>query len=125
MKIKLHYAPLILTKDIECFEFNNYTKLFEFIDDKLGGDEFTSDKVILINIENEILVTDNISFNEGLVEDFIRFMCYDFDIDEDVIDIVNIYFQEYYSYEEAYQVAITMKEENALCYKRIFPLSKN
>jgi hypothetical protein len=124
MKIKLHYAPLILKKDIECFEFKSTIEVDRFIYKMIYDGPYMPNKVILINIDNEILITDNMH-SDPIIENFIEFMCYNDYMDEDAIPYMNIYLQEYYSYEEAYEVALSMKEENPLCYKTNFKLSKN
>lgn len=120
MIIRLHYAPLILTKDIQYYEFETLEDVKKFILENVCSTKIIVDKVVLINIDDEIFITDNFTWDYPL-QNFVEFLCDMYD----AMPFINIYLQEYYSYEEAYEVALTMKEENPMCYKRNIPLSKN
>lgn len=124
MIIRLHYAPLIESVNIKYYEFKTFYDLLKFVKKNVLSNEIIVDKVVLINIDNEILVTDNFNCDCN-IEGFIFSMSYDDEIDEDVVPFINVYLQEYYSYEEAYKVALLMKEDNPMCYKKEIPFSKN
>lgn len=66
------------------------------------------DIVYLIAIGDEILVTDNVTDID--MEIFWHLF--------NIVDSDEIHVQEYESYEEAYKVALEMKEESPLCYKK-------
>jgi hypothetical protein len=102
---KLHYAELNLEGDIPCFEFKTIQKLIKFIDEKTFN-PINRNKVYLFVTEeqNHIFVTDK---NIFLICRIIPLFKGD-----------RIFFlQEYSSYEEAYAVALAMKEINPLCYE--------
>lgn len=124
MIIRLHYLPLIESKNIKYYEFKTYFDLLKFVKKNVLSNEIIVDKVVLINIDNEILVTDNFNLDIS-IEGFIFSMCYEDEIDEDIVPFIDIKIHEFYSYEEAYKVALLMKEDNPMCYKKEIPFSKN
>lgn len=107
MKYELHYASVNLNEDIPVFEFNDRGQLFI----KLLEIEVTSEDrhphVTLINISGVVMVLPSDSFVGVL-------MCL---IPSELPNAL-IFIQEYTSYEEAYEVALTMHEgESNLVYK--------
>lgn len=120
MTYKVHYAPLDLNgKDIQCFTFKKLIETSVFILSEVEKDAPT---VFLICIEEVVFISEYISQIVKFVQDW----TYSFspivkkldiwEIDELSNTEINIALQEYSSYEEAYKVALSMKEENPLCY---------
>lgn len=64
--------------------------------------------VIILCIDDEIFISDN-------KESLEKTLWYHTVIDGS--EVKEIHIQEYHSYEAAYEVALTMKEENELCYE--------
>lgn len=121
MNYKLHYAPLDLQgKDIELYDFKTSLETNAFI---LSEPNPKQPTVYLIAIDEMVFVSEYISFISIIFEAFAKQIspivikngiC---EIAEDLTDKeVNIFLQEYSSYEEAYKVALDMKEESKLCY---------
>jgi len=114
MNYELHYAPLELNGDIEKFETKVYNNLVDAVKQRMCYD--LMDVVFLLAFEPEnkkyaeIVITENLSF---IVELFEGGLFGDLDLS---IDVQRVFIQEYKSYEEAYKVALNMKEESPLCY---------
>ena len=107
----LHHAIKELgNKDIPCIQFESVKEMMEYIEGVFDRDNqdrvyiFTYDTGI---IDSEVFITN--SFNS--IDSFIS--CNDIMFD-DKVD--NYFLQEYSSYEDAYEVSLTMKELNELCY---------
>lgn len=84
----------------------DYIKLKNNLDDILLKNRINL--VYLFCFDDEIIVTENFMLIELVYNNF------DHDLDEN--QIIEIHLQEYHSYEAAYEVALMMKEVNALCY---------
>ena len=123
---KLHYADLEqneIGSDIPCFEFSKLESLIDFVYSKtlkntIGENENSeSDRVYLISIQeeendddiSEIFVTHDC----GMPALFIKNCSSCLGFKHEGI----IFIQEYKSYEEAYSVALSMKEVSRLCYE--------
>jgi hypothetical protein len=121
--IKLHYAPIDLQDDIYVYEFHedktgfiDDDQIYDFIQSNFHTDEefLPEDIVFLVTYKDEIYITDNF-------DNITRFLKLAFRELESIIDLPpkernNVYLYEYPSFEEAYTVALMMKEENKLCY---------
>jgi hypothetical protein len=109
MKYKLCYAPLNLDGDILCHEFNTKDDLIAFVDKIVypKGD----DRVYLVCVEDEVFVTEKGWIVSELFEEPLRtaWPYYEGDVS---------HIHEYTSYEEAYKVALAMKETSPLCYEK-------
>ena len=115
---KLHYADKDLTTDIPCFEFTTFDDLMDFMLEIFQRAEncvflFTYNLKEKPNEENnEIIITENSKF----IYNFFKFgMISDVDL---VLDVNVFHLQEYESYEDAYAVALDMKESSPLCYNK-------
>ena len=111
LSYNLFFAPLDLTSDIHALEDINSFELQSYI---LA--ESTTNKVYLVSVCGKEQVTDDIAFVLrfiNLLSDRISTVPDDFS--NEPIDL-DVYFQEYNSFEDAFKVALSMKEENELCY---------
>lgn len=123
-EITLHYATknLDLDVDIPVFKFKSLKDLHDFIENKVIKDDTTeggykkSNTVYIFTFdmfgkepeESEIFITERI----GLISDIFK-QAYFFGL-----DLVRVfYLQEYSSYEEAYFVALSMREKSPMCYE--------
>jgi hypothetical protein len=107
MSYKLHYAELNLQEDIFCIEFESKYKLLDYIVSIYNNNYLTYlDRVCLVAISDHLIVVNSM----GRILQFINDELNPIDFNE------NVYLQEYDSYEEAYKVALSMKENNPLCY---------
>ena len=114
MNYKLHYAPLDLNEqDIHCYELRSLTEVTAFI---LSQTETDKPAVFLIAVESVVFVSDHISLICKFAEDWIKENTIQYLEDSSSLEL-NIFLQEYSSYEEAYRSALEMKEECPLCYK--------
>jgi hypothetical protein len=116
MKYKLHYASTEMLEDIPCYELNGEIELASFI---LA--ETTTNIIYLVSVLDEVYVTDNIA----MVIHFINLFAFK----KDVINAGNmlglelesanldVFLQEYESFEEAYEVSLDMQEIKDNCYK--------
>ena len=109
MKYKLHYAKLDLQGDIPCLEFTSIEEVRSFITSIIYPLKMVNEKVYVIAIQDEVIVTENGLLIEELFDGNLN-SAYPFFESED------IFIQEYPSYEEAYKVALDMKEVSPLCY---------
>jgi hypothetical protein len=115
---KLHYADKDLASDIPCFEFTTYDDLRHFM---LEIFERTEQCVFLLTYNlkekpeednNEIIISENAKY----IYNFFKFgIISDIDL---VLDVDVFFLQEYESYEDAYAVALDMKESSPLCYNK-------
>jgi len=113
MKIKLHYAELNNQGDIPCIELTKI-QFLNFFRDKF---KFNHDKVYIFTYDYEdvedyaeVLVTSSMPH----IYSFIQKNWQEFDL----MEIEDYFLQEYPSYEEAYKVALSMKEVSPLCYDK-------
>jgi hypothetical protein len=101
----LYYAPLDLLEDISEMKTKSISSLQGLLADFIIGKE---GKVFLLAFEDddrhsEIFVFDKYSR-------FLEHKCF---------SVYNkVFLQEYSSYEEAYKVALDMREPNPLCYNK-------
>lgn len=106
MKYKLHYAPIDLGEnDIPCYDFNSHKKMIDFIDKVCYGRG--GDKVWLIAKDDlqDIFISESYITIQSFLHNMVGWKT-----------IGSYYLQEYSSYEEAYKVALSMKEDSPLCY---------
>jgi hypothetical protein len=108
-KFKLHYAELELQDDIPCFEFDSKYKMLDYISNIYKNNHFTTlNKVCLVAIWDDLIVVDSVSriieFVNNGVDNHLS------------LELQEVFLQEYDSYEEAYKVALNMKEDSPLCY---------
>jgi len=107
MSYKLHYAELQLQGDISCIEFESKYKMLDYITDIYKNNWVTYlDKVCLVAISDHLIVVNSLGRILKFVNDELNHI--DFDAE--------VFLQEYGSYEEAFKVALDMKEDNPLCY---------
>ena len=109
---KVHHAPLDFKGEITCREFDSIDETRFFICDIIYPLKMVSDRVFLVSVNDELIVTENALFIHNL------FINNEFDIDIFTDFETNIFIQEFYSYEEAYKVALMMKETSSLCYEQ-------
>ena len=109
----LHYAPLGSEIIQELF-FPSFNAMYEWVADKLENTK--KDRVYLFtyseidgNEDTQIIVTDELAF----LADFLAKGNY-FGMDL----IIVFFLQEYESFEDAYKVALDMKEVSPLCYNK-------
>jgi hypothetical protein len=107
-KLKLHYAPIDLKNNIYTIEFEYIDKVIDFLDQIYP--ENIDDIVYLISHKDEIYITESLDYLFHILEN-IHICCFDYTDDE-----FDIFLQEYPSYQEAYKVALMMKENSKLCY---------
>ncbi len=108
---KVHYAKLNLQGDIPCYEFQGIEDLRTFVNgiiDQHSGFK-AENMVYLIAIQDDVFVTENLQLVQELFDGNLN-SAYPFYEGED------IFIQEYQSYQEAYKVALDMKEDSPLCY---------
>ena len=98
----LHYANLMEDEDIPMYSFDDLTTLLGFV---LA--EASYEVVHLICIDENVFATHDIAQIGRFIKSYKNFLK----------DGVDIFWQEYDSYESAYRVALSMQETNAFCYK--------
>jgi len=113
MIYKLHYAKLGLTGDIPCYEFDEIEYIIDFIEDlqpknSLG---YSKDIVYLITDGDEIIVTQSY----GLLFDLFLYQI--FALFEEH-DLNNIFLYEQESFEDAYTLALLLKQNNKNCFSK-------
>ena len=123
---KLHYADISNNEDIPCYEFKTFNKLIDFISDKMFNEDLQpySNIVYLLTYEekgvNGAVVIDECC---GEILDHLEAMK-KFDLGEFSDGLRkskyynNYFLQEYESYEDAYRVALDMREISELCYNK-------
>jgi hypothetical protein len=97
----LHYAKLDQLNDIPHYYFDEMPDLIGYI---LA--EATYDCVHLVVIDNNVFVSHDISQ-----------ICRFIDSYEDYLLDVPIFWQEYKTYEDAYEIALDMQEISPFCYR--------
>ncbi|MBT7493570.1 MAG: hypothetical protein HN704_18375 [Bacteroidetes bacterium] len=105
MKHKLYYAHAELEGDIPVYEFDSMEDLALFV---LG--KVREKLVYVVAYDDEIFVTHNLCLVVELFERKLKSF-YPFYEGER-----HPHIQEYYSYEEAYKIALAMKEGTPMCY---------
>lgn len=111
MKYRIHYAELNNVGDILCLQFDDVDQVLSFIDKIVYPLKKITDKVYLIAIGEEIIVTDDgVIIDQTFSHPWCEFYC--------TYDSGDIYIQEYPSYEDAYKVALMMRETSHLCYNK-------
>jgi hypothetical protein len=111
MKYKLHYAKLNHEGDIPVIKFEAGHD-FEFY---FWPDIVEKPKIVyLLCCDDEVIVTENVYLIEELLSDSTSYI---FPVNPNI----PIFLQEYESYEEAYQVALDIKEVSPLCYSKEEP----
>ena len=125
MNYKLHYAPLDLNgQDIQELNFTSKTDMALFVQSIVLPIKLHADRVYLCAFpEDEIIVTEDGFFVLSLFEKDCKYLDKFFTglVKEngELVDFPNEYFlQEYETYEEAYKVALDMREPNPLCYNK-------
>lgn len=112
MRIKLHYAELNNQGDIPCLKFETLEDLKMHI---FGYDD--KNVVYLFSFDGEETPMDSevfITHSSYFLYDFLKH----FQDELNLYYISDFFLQEYQSYEEAYRVALMMKETNPLCYNK-------
>jgi hypothetical protein len=107
MKYELHYAKLELDGDIPCLTFNNPSARISKIQDIVIG---SKGKVFILCID----WSGNDTQSDVYV--FENYQCISFLSDGKLNRYKKMYLQEYISYEEAYAVALNMREDSDLYY---------
>jgi hypothetical protein len=103
---KLHYAEVNNHNDIPCLEFKTHFDMVDFID----AVTMQKKNVVFLLCKDQdptILITEKYLVVEEFLNKMPTWKC-----------VGNYYLQEYYSYEEAYKVALDIHEENPLCYEK-------
>lgn len=110
MKYRIHYGALNNDGDIPCLEYDAVEEVIGFITSIIYPIKRISDKVYLIAFDDDIVVTDDALLVDDIFSD--GHGCYSpYESDE-------IFIQEYPSYEDAYKVALMMRETSHLCYNK-------
>lgn len=105
---KLHYVSLKLQGDIPCFKFKKHSDMIDFIDEKCIN---RIGKVVWLLAKSDLKDV-FVSESHISIQDFLKNKyCWQTTGD--------YFFQEYSSFEEAYKVALDMKEESPLCYSDV------
>jgi len=104
---KLHYASLDLQGDIPSVEFESKYEMLDYVSKVYKNNWLTYLNVVcLVSISDHLIVVNSMSRILNFINDELNHI--DFGTD--------VFLQEYSSYEEAFKVALDMKEENPLCY---------
>jgi len=107
---KLHYAKLNLQGDIPFMVFKTWRARLSFIMDKIIIPQKRVYLLSISRIENDLTVFDNVYV-------FDSYHCVRFLNDKKYNSPYDVFsLHEYSSYEEAYKVALDMKEISPLCY---------
>ena len=120
-KYILHYAPVNLNGDIPESSYSNFQSLVTQIDATILNRKFKKPLVYLLAMEiegenyeqkanGEILVTKY----PDMVGRFLTLL-HNYAIGKSNLTI-NFFLQEYTSFEDAYKVALDMRENSPLCY---------
>ena len=119
--ISIYHAPIELKGDITPFTTSDIELVFTYLRTICEPKDENDERVILITLAGLIFVEDNVD-SESL--DVIYFVISNIieeslEMEEDGTELPNldIHVQEYESYEEAYEVALEMREDKKICYK--------
>lgn len=106
MKFNLHYAPLQTSdKDISLISFNTHEKMVDFIDEMCINRNGECVWLIAKDKSTDVFISES----HISIQDFLQ--------TKNAWNTVNDYFlQEYESFQDAYEVALTMVETSKLCY---------
>ena len=110
-KINLYYAELSNVLDIPKKEFNRIEHLFNYLLKELNEEKKC---VYLLSFFDTDQKKDLVFVSEYY--DFILDILQNTHFSFDVTMAKDIHLQEYPTFEEAYAVALSMKEESPLCY---------
>lgn len=102
MNYQLHYAKLENDGDVPLLEFKSFVKMVRHIDATTISRHKDRVYLIAVEIADVIIIEHNLLTVFSLIEKFKGYRVF--------------FFQEYASYEEAYKVALDMREPNKLCY---------
>jgi len=114
---KIHFAPIDLEGDIQEFDLLDQSSLLAKIYDLVYESlDYVISKhfVVLIAVEDEIFVSDTICPYDT-VGSFAQMFTEYLKVEQG--DCMDFFLQFYTSYEEAYKMALCMKETNKLCYE--------
>jgi hypothetical protein len=102
-KFILHHAPREIYSNINPLTFNSYKLLvaYAMVEAEIGN-------VYLISIFDYVFVSEDIAAIFSFYSTF--------DNRKLINDSIDVFFQEYSSYEDAYKVALDMMEISGLCY---------
>ncbi len=118
MKVALHYARLN-EPEIQELVFESYNHLKEWVSNKLNE---LNDFVVLFTWDiNDNIKIDELTHYEIFVTLGYGFIEHNLINDEEMLDDISIkrfHIQEYESYEDAYKVALDMRETSPLCYNK-------
>jgi hypothetical protein len=127
---KLHLAEKELNGDIPCYEFKKFNTMLDFILEQCFDEESEpEDNVVYLlsyshtdNRGNEVSIDDPIIVDRciGYIISQLEMLklCHFELVDDKYNKYYNTYYlQKYGSYEEAYKVALSMKETSELCYE--------
>lgn len=120
-KIIVHYASILTKDDIPAIEFIDSNELFDYLE--IIGETTEQSPVVFVCAIDEV----NGFASEIFITENIDTIIYNISEYPDILDneehcgmdnILNIYLQEYESYEDAYKIALSMKEDSPLCYNK-------
>lgn len=114
---KIYFSPIDLEGDVQEYTFFDEPETLRKIYDLIyEGLEYVIGKhfVVLIAVDDEIFISDTQSVCDTLVA-FSGLFTEFYTVEEGAS--MDFYVQFYKSYEEAYKVALDMKEPNPLCYE--------
>ena len=111
---ELHHAELELAGDIPCKEYRYKIGIIAEVENILGKNSLSvkGARVYLLAIEmngshdGPIFIDDNINRIKSYLTNSLN----------KIYSGIKVFLQEYESYEAAYEVALSMKEVNSLCY---------
>ena len=107
MKCKINYLKLDSLEEFSCLEFNKIQNVQSFITGIVYPLKMINEKVYLISIRDEVIVTESGLLVQELFEGKL-FQAYPYYYDLDIIII------EYRSYKEAYMAALNFKKSSSL-----------
>ena len=111
MIYKLHYAEKALLCDIKTIKFKTLMSLYNHVIEEIGKDFKT---VYLLSVDDEVVITESLAVILEVLSGNVSSIAFL----EDEKGICNVFLQEYESYQDAYEVALYMKETNPLCYDK-------
>jgi hypothetical protein len=121
-KVSIYHAPIELKGDITPFTTGDTELVSTYLRTICEPKHENDERVILFALAGLIFVEDNIALESldviyCLIDNLIL---ESIELIEEGTDLPNldIHVQEYESYEDAYEVALDMREENKLCYRR-------
>lgn len=120
-KINIWHAPVDLDGDITPFVVSSIEVAQAYLLGICASHENDDDNtVVLMALEDLIFVQDTTQDTINrccyLILDDIE-SCIEMYVENDDLDSIDVHIQEFKSYEEAYKVALLMRENNPLCYE--------